>query len=866
MAANGPPRSADTVAWHALPFGEVAARLETDSGSGLSLDEATRRLERHGPNLLAEQHGPGALDLLLHQFASLLVYVLLAAAVVSLLLGDYLEAASIVVIAVLNAALGFVQEYRAEKALSALKAMSAPGATVLREGSPERIAARDVVPGDILILEAGDIVAADGRLLEANSLAVTEAVLTGESVAAEKSAAPVAAEAEMADRVSMVYQGTIAARGRGRAVVTATGGRTEVGRIANLISAQPREITPLQRELATVGRYLVWAAAVLCGFVFLVGILRGLAVSEMFLTAASLSVAAIPEGLPAAATIVLALGVQRMAERHAIIRRLSSVETLGSVTTIFTDKTGTLTMNQMSVQEVWAPGGEQGLLQVAVLCNNATLASEHGKESGDPLEVALLAHARGKGVDIEREAERFVREREIPFDASTARMTVVVRTPEGGRLGLVKGAPDVLLRLSNAMAGGVAKEDVAARATDMAGRSLRVLAFARRDLPATAPAAEDVEQGLVFVGLAGLADPLRPEAAGALRGAEDAGIRVVMLTGDQPATALSIGASLGLAGQPVTGREVEDLADDELRQRMLTAEVFARVTSEHKLRIIQTARASGEVVAMTGDGVNDAPALREADIGVAMGQRGTDVAREAADMVLADDNFTTIVAAIAEGRSIHANIGRFIHFLLSCNAAEIMVVFLTLLAVSEPALTPLQILFVNLLTDGLPALALGVEPADPDVMRRGPRARDSGLISARSLTPVLGMGGLIALSTLVAFGTGRALEGNQLARELAFATLVGSQLAASVVFRSETEVAWRLRRNAWLIGALAASVLALLAAFYLPPLRRALDLDTLSAGQWALVAALSLTPLIAGEAVKLNGALRRLALTPEDHS
>ncbi len=860
----GPPER--PVPWHSLAPDEAARRLESNLDRGLSAAEAQRRLDELGENRLPEEQAPGPLRLLLDQFASLLVYVLIGAAILSLVIGDVVEFAAIVIIAVLNAVLGFVQEYRAEQALSALKSMSAPSATVLRDGNPQRVPSSQVVPGDVLVLEAGDIVAADARITQTASLSTSEAVLTGESLPVDKRVEPVDADADLAERLSMAYQGTIAARGRGQALVVATGAATEMGRIAVQVGGNPRGQTPLQRQLAVVGRYLVIAAAVLCVFVFIVGVLRGISTSEMLLTAASLAVAAIPEGLPAAATIVLALGVQRMAARHVIVRRLSSVETLGAVTTIFTDKTGTLTENRMRVAESWPLSDEADLVRIAALCNNATLSDENGaEESGDPTEVALLAYARDHGEDVSRARLQGLREMELPFDAARARMTVVVRGEDSRRQALTKGAPEVLLRLASQIGGRPASEtlqrEVQERSSAMASQGMRVLALATRHL-AGEVGEDDIERDLDLAGLVGLADPLRPEAAQAIERARDAGIRVVMLTGDQPATAASIGSGVGLGGDVITGRDVEDLPVEALEQRMKASEIFARVTSEHKLKIVEAARDAGEVVAMTGDGVNDAPALRSADIGIAMGRGGTDVAREAGDMVLTDDNFASIMAAVEEGRSIHANIRRFIHFLLSCNAAEIAVVFLALLAIGESPLTPLQILFVNLLTDGLPALALGVEPAVAGVMRQRPRGRDATLISIRSLTPVLGIGSFIAAASLLALAAGRAMTGDADSHSMAFATLVASQLTASIVFRNETRSALDVQRNPWLIGALAASLVALLLVFAVGPLRDVFKTVSLSADEWLVVAALSLTPLVAGELAKATGLITRLGLGP----
>jgi Ca2+-transporting ATPase len=861
------PHAGTDLPWHALAVGQAEVALRTDKAAGLASDDALTRLKIHGPNLLPQLQTAGPIGLLLHQFKSLLVYVLLAAAFLSLLLGDMLEFAAILTIAALNAVLGFVQEYKAEKALSALKSLTAPTAMVLRQTAPARIAAAEVVPGDVLILEAGDIVSADARIVEAVSLAVSEAALTGESVAVDKTTEPVDPESQLADRFSMAYQGTHVARGRGRAVVVATGGATEVGKIAMQVSTQPREETPLQVELARVGRYLALAAAVLCLVVFAVGVLRGVEATEMLLTAASLAVAAIPEGLPAAATIVLALGVQRMAQRNVIVRRLSSVETLGSVTVVFTDKTGTLTENRMHVQEAWSANDPDDLLLVSVLCNNATLDDGNVPASGDPTEIALLTWAREQDADVADWQRRHPRQAEVPFEAERARMTVVVSNGDRGSLVLVKGAPDVVVeRLRPTAAGGSweqEKQRVLARAAEMAESGMRVLALAKRSLPEGSEFPK-VEEDLDLVGLVGLADPIRAEAPAAVRMAQQAGIHVVMLTGDQPATASAIAQRIGLENHVVNGKQVHDLDLNELASLLASSSVFARVTSEHKMRIIQASRQSKTVVAMTGDGVNDAPALRAADIGIAMGKGGTDVAREASDMVLTDDNFSSIVAAIEEGRTIHANIRRFIHFLLSCNTAEILVVFLALVFASETVLTPLQILFVNLVTDGLPALALGVEPAAVTVMHRRPRRLQTAMLSFRSLTPILGLGGLIAMTSLAAFTLGWSWDGETLANRMAFATLVGSQLGASIVFRSEVEPFFRLRRNAWLAIAIETSLLFLVAVFYLPPLQEAFRTGSLSPVQWLTVAILSAVPLLVGEAVKVSGLLRKLHLIPDE--
>ena len=864
MTTPSPSNSREnTTAWHAIDAAEVVRVLESEVGRGLSSAETARRQQIWGPNSLPEQEPVSPWRLLLRQFASILIYVLLAAAVLSLVLGDEVEFVAIMAIAVLNAVLGYVQESRAEKALAALQSLSAPSANVRRDGGQRNVQARDLVPGDIIVLEAGDIPAADARLIEVTSMTVSEALLTGESLPVDKAVQAVRADALLGDRTCMVFQGTTVARGRGTAIVVATGSATEMGRIATSMGSQERTETPLQRELAHVGRYLVAAAAILCLLVFVVGLVRGIELKEMLLTSASLAVAAIPEGLPAASTVVLALGVQRMASRNAIVRRLSSVETLGSVNVIFTDKTGTLTLNSMRVERTWLAGDERDLVRIARFCNNATLTDGDAPDTGDPTEVALL-HYAFDAVVPQFDGGQVQREGEVPFDASRARMTVVVQSPEG-RFALVKGATHLLLERASRIGPNVATEErrreVEQQAVAMGREGMRVLAMAQRKL-ANEPVNEELEQDLTLVGLVGMRDPLRFEARDAVGSAQSAGIRVVMVTGDQRETAQTIAQELGIEGAVLTGRDIENHDEEALATEVADAGVFARVTSEHKLDIVRASRSRGNIVAMTGDGVNDAPALRAADIGVAMGKNGTDVAREASDMVLADDNFSTIVAAVEEGRIIHANIRRFIHFLLSCNAAEIMVVFTVLVLAAEAALTPLQILFVNLLTDGLPALALGVEPGSPSVMQQKPRSRDGGLLTLQSLTPVLGMGSLIALSSLIAYGLGDLWGDNQEAASFTFATLVGAQLTSSLVFRSENDAFFQLRTNRWLLLAILASAVAMLAVFLVPFLRDLFDASTLSTRDWAAVIGLSFLPLVVGEGLKLSGLLRRLRLVP----
>ena len=792
--ANGPRP------WHALTAADVVDALDTNAALGLTRDEAQRRLDRVGPNRLPEAPSPSWLSRLASQFTQLLVVLLIAAAVVSAVIGDRLDAIAIGTIVAINGFLGFAQEYRAERALSSQRAMSTPRARVLRDGYETQIDAVAVVPGDVLLVAAGESVAADARLLQEAGLRTDEALLTGESTPVEKSVAAVDADNDLADRSSMTYQGTLAIAGRASGIVIATGANTEMGKIAASVSMQRRPATPLQRRLERLGRVLAAGALLLSMVVLGTSLLRGLGFEEGFFTAVSLSVAAVPEGLPAATTIVLALAVQRMAARNALVRRLLAVETLGSVTVICADKTGTLTENSMRVEELWLDGRTHParatadihgslltrLLRIAALCNDARTAAD-GITHGDPTEVALLELADSLMPDLRPGLKDVPRLGEIPFDAARRRMTVEIDV-DGSRRVLTKGAPEIVIPRAATLAGSghdvpldeSARQKILADAEAMAHRGLRVLALADGEASALPG-----ERDLTLIGLVGMADPLRAEARPAIARAIGAGIRVVMITGDHVMTARAIARQVGLhATQVVTGRDLLDRSESELAQIAVDADVFARVTSEHKLSIVQALRANGEIVAMTGDGVNDAPALRAADIGVAMGVGGTDVARDAADLVLADNNFNTIVAAIEEGRTVFANIRSLIHFLLTCNLAEVVVVLTLLVAVGATPLLPIQILFVNLLTDSLPALALGGEPSEPEFMRSRPR-RSIAIFGRDSAAALLGIGALIALATFAAYAWGQTSGDDALASRLTFATLVGSQLSASFAFRSQ---------------------------------------------------------------------------------
>jgi Ca2+-transporting ATPase len=858
--------------WHALSVFDVVDALGADTSRGLTTDEANRRLDQFGPNGLPEERAPSWHVRLAGQFTQLLVVLLIAAAVVSAAIGDRLDAVVIGAIVVINGMIGFIQEARAERALDSLRAMGTPLATVLRDASVSRIDAMNLVPGDVLVVSAGETVAADARLFEEAALRTDEALLTGESTPVEKSVAPVDAGADLGDRSSVVYQGTLTVAGRARGVVVATGVNTEMGQIALSVARQRRPSTPLQQRLERLGRVLVGAALLLSVAVLATSLLRGLGFETGFFTAVSLSVAAVPEGLPAATTIVLALGVQRMAARNALMRSLPAVETLGSVTVICVDKTGTLTENSMRVEELWLDGtihaidGAAGadrdllarLLTISVLCNDAEIAESATR--GDPTEVALVQLADLLQPHLRTALKDVPRVRELAFDAARRRMTVEIDA-QGLRPVLMKGAPEAVLPRTTMLAqsGRTTPLDESMRnrilsdAEDMAERGLRVLALA----DGQASSMPD-ERGLTLIGLVGMADPLRAEARPAIARAIGAGIRVIMITGDHAMTARAIAREAGLGdAHVVTGRDLADRSGPELSQLVRRADVFARVTSEHKLSIVQALRARGDIVAMTGDGVNDAPALRAADIGVAMGVGGTDVARDASDLVLADNNFNTIVAAVEEGRTVFANIRSLLHFLLTCNLAEVVVVFGLLVTVGATPLLPLQILFVNLLTDSLPALALGVDPSEPEFMRARP-GRSTTIFGWDSVAALFGIGALIALATLSAYAWGQATGDDARASRLTFATLVGSQLAASFAFRSELRPVVQLPRNRWLLLAVAGSALALVAVFHLPVLQDAFETAALSPADWGAVAGLSLVPFVVVELAKLSGITRRL--------
>lgn len=910
----------------------VLSALAADPARGLTTADAQARLQTYGPNELPSAPPVPAWRKLLAQFQNPLTLLLLAATVISFVVWliehdspvPY-EALTILAIVLLNAALGFIQENRAEQAIAALQAMSAPTARVLRDAEPRKIPAVEVVPGDILLIEEGDTFPADGRLIQAVALRVAESALTGESAPVSKDAAPIPGETGIADQRNMVFSGTAVTGGRGRAVITATGALSQIGKIAGTLEQEPEGPTPLQRELDQVGRLLgriVVVIALVMGATLILATRHVPSLGELvdiLLLAVSLAVAAVPEGLTAITTIVLSLGMSRMARRNVIVRKLNAVETLGSTTVICTDKTGTLTKDEMTVRAVLTPLGRVELtgtgyepvgeiqqdgrpvadpdllaqltriLRFGALANNAALVEHDGQWSvrGDPTEGALLVAARKAGLTREELAARFTRIAEVPFSSERKMMSAGVADAEHAeRIAVAsKGAPDVLLpRCTHERVGETIRPLTAERCAEiqagvdaMAHAALRTLGIAYRYLERTGSGDEltpEQEAEFTWLGAVGMMDPPRPEAQAAVELARRAGVRSIMITGDHPDTGLAVARELQIAGpddRAVTGAELSRTTDEQLRELVRHVPVFARVEPEHKLRIVHALKHNGAIVAMTGDGVNDAPALKAADIGVAMGRTGTDVSKGAADMILTDDNFASIVAAVSEGRSIFANIQKFLRYLLSSNMGEVQVlffgvVFAGLIGLQSEQVAPLivpllatQVLWINLLTDSGPALALGVEPADPGVMQRPPRDPGSRVITRGIWFDVFFVGAIMMLGTLAVMDL--SLPGGFIdapggtvahARTMAFTTLVLFQLFNALNARSDEVSAFRgLFRNPWLWFALALSLVLQILVVYLPFLQDAFSTVPLSLTDWLVCAAVAGTVLGWRELVKL---------------
>jgi P-type Ca2+ transporter type 2C len=820
---------------HALPVDEVLAGLQVDVEVGLSGDEVVRRRDAHGRNELGADRGIGWVRLLWNQLASAVVVLLLGAGIIGFLVGETVEAVAILVVLIVNAIVGFATELQAARSMAALRQLMGTVADVERDNRRDEIDAAELVLGDIVGIEAGEQVPADVRLIEAEGLQVEEAGLTGESAAVTKTVEPVAEDAAVGDRTNMVFLGTTVLGGRGRGVVVATGRGTQMGRIAELAGSAEQTQAPLQRGLDQLSRRL--AVGVVLGAVVLfgIGLLRGREVAEMAEIAVALAIAVVPEGLPAVATLTLAVGMRRMAAGNALVRRLPAVETLGSTTVVCSDKTGTLTRNEMEVVDlVLADDADPNQLwRVAVLCNDADVDTD-GDPVGDPTEVALLHGAAEHGLGWRELRESTTREREVPFNSDTKRMAVVVDATV-----LAKGAPEALLDRAG-------HPNLIAAAESLAAKALRTLAVAHGPAPDTDPDDDALFAGLTPLGVVGLQDPPREAAGAAIATLHTAGIRVVMITGDRPDTAAAIADQLGIdAPEPITGEELNRVTPEQLRQVAASTDVFARVDPEHKLRIIEALQQAGEVVAVTGDGVNDAPALSQADVGVAMGS-GTDVAKDAADIVLLDDRFETLEVAVQEGRRIFANIRRFGQFLFSWHVAEVLVITIAVVAGFPPPLAGLMILWNNLVIDVLPSFALALEPSRDDVMREPPRDPREPVLDRPVLRRIAASASLVATVGLAAYGAGVLwLELDTAgAQSMTFVAMSLGQVLTVFNARSETGSGFRgASRNRWLWAALAITFLLEAAALSIPPLRELLRLTTLPGEAWAIALLLGLLPL-----------------------
>ena len=904
--------------WHTMPIAEIKKTLNT-SDQGLEEEEVKVRLEKYGVNEIAEAKKTSLLEIFLTQFKDIMVIILLFAVLISVVVAHRraespIEAIVISIIVIFNAVFGFIQEYRSEKALEALKQLAAQKANVIRGGEVKRIFAKELVPGDIVLLEVGDRIPADLRVSESVNLQVDEAVLTGESVPIwKRTPALHDLKAPVAERENMVFLGTLVTYGRGQGIVVETGMRTEFGKIAGMMQEAEKEDTPLQRNLHTFGKQLAAIILFLTGLVFLAEVFRATSYEldlliDMFIIAIALAVAAIPEGLPAVVTITLALGVQRMVKRHSIVRRLTAVETLGSTAVICSDKTGTITKNEMTVRKIYVNRGEieltgsgyertgtfirenkpfnptsdstlTRLLEIGTLCNNAVLQdAEDQKILGDPTEGALIIAAEKGGIYHEELKQTYPIISELSFDSARKRMTTIHRSPQGQKVAFIKGAPEVILNLSTFVyEDGIErpitpenKEQILEQNQRFARSALRVLACAYKVLPEeqTEYTPEIIETDLVFVGLAGMIDPPRDEVREAVKIAHNAGIEIKMITGDHALTAQAVAQEVGLAAEYntiITGTILSSMDDDELEDTLSNSAVYARVDPEHKVRLVDTLKKKGHVVAMTGDGVNDAPALKRSDIGISMGIRGTDVTKEASDMVLADDNFATIVAAVEEGRGVYSNIMKFIRYLLAANTSEVLVIFIVAMMglrvfengslVAVLPLTAIQILWINLITDGFPALALGFDPVDPDIMQYPPRDPREKILGKDALLFILVIGFLGTLSTLAVFlwqlefdfSTFSINPNNvRIAKTAAFTTLVVFELLFVFNARSETHSIFsrQIVNNKYLIAAVLLSLSLQLAVVYIPALHVLFETTPLGLREWVVIVAVCIPSLL----------------------
>ena len=864
--------------WHNLTQDE-AFKVLNSRRSGLSKAETSERLIQYGPNKLKGKKKTPPILVLLRQFINPLIYVLLIAVIISFIVKHFIDAWVILGVLLLNAVIGFIQETRAEAAMEALIKMAAPRARVRRDGKIESLPAREIVPGDILLLETGDKVPADARLIEVSNLKVNEATLTGESVAVDKHTKALTGEVPVAERKNLVYMGTIVTYGRATALVVTTGMSTEMGKIATGIQEVKPEKTPIQKSISKLSRYIIFLFLGVIGILIAVGLIKGLDWLEIFLLAVAAAVSAIPEGLPAVVTVVLAMGMRRMARHNAIIRKLVAVETLGSATVICSDKTGTLTLNEMTVRRIYVngqsmevtgegyrPEGEfrwngQAInpqndellrlhLRIGALCNDALLTSEDDCCSiyGDPTEGALVVVAAKAGMGKEKLEKNFPRLDEIPFQSEKQYMVTLHPRDDGGRVAYVKGAAEKLLSLSKYLLKGdgviplekADTEDIMQASTSMAKEAMRVMATAYVELPTELEDLkdEDIRGNLVFVGLAGMADPPREEAKEAVRLCKQAGIKVIMITGDYKVTAESVAHQLDLpSGKAITGGELQRLGDEELSQQIEDISVFARIEPLHKLRIVNALKSRGHVVAMTGDGVNDAPALKAANIGIAMGITGTDVAKEASDMILADDNFASVVTAVDEGRAIFNRLRNVIFLLLSTNLGELLALILCVLLIGKAPLLAVQIIWVNLVTDTTSAIPLGLEPKFGDELKQPPRHPKAGLIFPGLLLRIGFLATLMGIGVYIVFSWAQTRMGLEEARTVAFCSMVAFEWFRAFNARSDERTVFKLGifRNRWLVMAIFVAIMLQLAVVYLPSLQIAFGTVPLGIDKWVIV-------------------------------
>ena len=856
--------------WHSKTTKEVLDQLNVTAQSGLTDSEAKNRLDKYGSNELKSAEKESLFMRFLDQMKDPMIIVLLIAAVLSFVSSgftDWVDSVIILLIVIVNAVISISQEDNAEKALEALRKMSAPLAKVIRNGSLTRVETNLLVPGDIIVLEAGDLVPADARILECANLKADEAAMTGESVPVSKNALDSLPEdTALGDRKNMVISSTVITNGRATCVVTSTGMETEVGQIAGMLMNEEDSETPLQKKMAEISKVLSVICLGVCVVMFFVGLLYQRPILEIFMSAVALAVAAIPEGLAAVVTIVLALGVQRMVKRNAIVKKLPAVETLGCASVICSDKTGTLTQNKMTVVDVWTlrPDERPLALTIGALCNDTTLTyAEDGspKTAGDPTETAFVDIACKEGLDKNEIEKTMPRQAELPFDSERKMMSTIHPLADGGYRVMVKGAPDVLL--GRCIVSGEDSQSVLARNSEMASRALRVLGVAYKDIPSIPGelTSEGLENGLTFVGLVGMIDPPRLEVKQAVAECYSAGIRPVMITGDHKLTAVAIAKELDIfrdGDLAMTGEELDAISQDELNQKVDQYSVFARVSPEHKMRIVKAWQFKGKVVAMTGDGVNDAPALKVADIGCAMGITGTDVAKGAADMILTDDNFSTIVHAVEQGRGIYSNIKKSIQYLLSCNIGEIITIFIaTALNFHQMPLIPIQLLWLNLVTDSLPALALGMEPVEAGIMNEKPRDPKDSIFAHGFAASMVFYGVLVGAVTLCAYMLGEYVlsdpdTADGIACTMSFATLVFCELTRAFAVRSERHSIFTIGvfSNSMRNKAFAVGLILQLAVLLLPPLQGVFGVMSLNAAEWGVVILLALVPLLVSEIYK----------------